>query len=281
MNSCTSTDGNIPIETTTAMSTDTMAEAQTQSIHSLIQYLETLQTQGEELARKFQHFQFHESFEESRANLLRYFNLRQSDITWQQERLSDLGITSLGRIESHVQASLNSVLIHLNLLNQDRGPLRQLSEHFTSQNLIIDRHTEGLLGKEPEGRNVRIMVTLPSEAANNYTLIYAMLQEGVNCFRINCAHDSPAEWKQMIDHIHQAKTELGKSCKIAMDLAGPKLRTGEIEKGPEVLRIRTAKDQFGRVTDPTRLRLSLPKSPPATNHYHIPLRQEYLNLIEV
>jgi pyruvate kinase len=46
--------------------------------------------------------------------------------------------------------------------------------------------------------------------------------------RINCAHDSIAVWQQMIDQIRRAEQETKTQCKIIMDLAGLKIRTGRV-----------------------------------------------------
>ena len=42
----------------------------------------------------------------------------------------------------------------------------------------------------------------------------------------------------MIENIQNASSKLNKKCKIAMDLGGPKLRTGPMVAGPKVVRIR-------------------------------------------
>ncbi len=47
--------------------------------------------------------------------------------------------------------------------------------------------------------------------------------------RINCAHDDARAWLRMIEHLRRAEQLLGKSCRVVMDLAGPKLRTGTLE----------------------------------------------------
>ena len=73
--------------------------------------------------------------------------------------------------------------------------------------------------------------------------------------RINCAHDSKAEWECMVKHAHRANQELRKHCKVLMDLAGPKLRTGTIRKGHRVLRWRISRDALGAVITPARIAL--------------------------
>jgi pyruvate kinase len=100
------------------------------------------------------------------------------------------------------------------------------------------------------------MVTMPSEAADDYTLVHALLQRGMDCMRINCAHDTAAAWARMIEHLRRAEQALGRSCRVVMDLAGPKLRTGPIEPGPAVVRIRPRRDVFGRVTASARVWLT-------------------------
>ena len=97
------------------------------------------------------------------------------------------------------------------------------------------------------------MVTMPSEAAGDYTLVSDLLQQGMNCMRINCAHDGPAEWARMVAHLRRAEERLGKSCRILMDLAGPKVRTGELQPGPPVLKFRPKRDSHGRVLEPARV----------------------------
>ena len=52
----------------------------------------------------------------------------------------------------------------------------------------------------------------------------------------------------MTHHLERAKRELKRECRLAMDLAGPKLRTGPIEPGPTVLKVKPRRDPYGRVT---------------------------------
>ena len=110
------------------------------------------------------------------------------------------------------------------------------------------------------------MVTMPSAAATDYTLIHTLLRQGMDCMRINCAHDDEDAWQRMIEHLRRAEQALGRSCRVVMDLGGPKLRTGEIEAGPAVLRIRPRRDEFGRVVAPARIWLTAdcnPHPPPS------------------
>jgi len=64
---------------------------------------------------------------------------------------------------------------------------------------------------------------------------------------VNCAHDGPEAWSSMIEHLRRAEQKHGRVCRVSFDLAGPKLRTGPVAPGPEVLRFKPARDRLGRV----------------------------------
>src|SRR5262249_54761882 len=48
----------------------------------------------------------------------------------------------------------------------------------------------------------------------------------------------PDAWARMVAHLRRAETEVARNCRILMDLAGPKLRTGPLEPGPRVVKWR-------------------------------------------
>jgi len=127
--------------------------------------------------------------------------------------------------------------------------------NFEEGEHCLNKHSNDLLGENPEGRGVEIMVTLPAEAAESGLLVHELLVAGMDVARINCAHDSQAEWREMIRNIHEASEATGRNCKITMDLAGPKVRTGPLLPGPGVMRIRPRRDGLGRVIAPRRIRL--------------------------
>jgi pyruvate kinase len=147
------------------------------------------------------------------------------------------------------------------------------------ENHLLDRNTEALFGEAPTDRHVRIMVTMPPEAATKYELVRDLLAQGMDCMRINCAHDSPEAWAGMIRNLRRAEKETNKHCKVAMDLAGPKLRTGSIEPGPTVLKYRPQRDTCGRVIAPARIWLtsdSNPEVPPSQADAVVPVPQPWL-----
>jgi pyruvate kinase len=211
-------------------------------------------------------------------NLLHYLALRRHDIRPLQEKLARLGLSSLGRAESHVLATVDAVLKVLQRLAghpghpmEGPGPPVGFDEGIDR----LDAHAADLLGPEPAGRAVRIMVTMPSEASEDYLLVRELLGRGMNCMRINCAHDDPLAWGRMVAHLRRAEQDLGKSCRILMDLAGPKLRTGPIEPVARVLKWRPHRDAFGRVTAPAWIWLmpaDHPGPPPTTADACLPVR---------
>lgn len=93
------------------------------------------------------------------------------------------------------------------------------------------------------------MVTLDVEAVSQPQLVEELLKHGMDIVRINCAHGTKKEWKMIIDAIHNAEErltqrglELNRKCRIVMDLAGPKIRTGPMPLEVRPLRIAVPKD---------------------------------------
>jgi pyruvate kinase len=182
--------------------------------------------------------------------------LRHVDIRDNQEQLAFLGLSSLGRAETDVMASIRTVQKALRAIST--GMSYDLDEeriNFERSRHRLNTHIDDVLGTRSDGRNVRIMVTLPTEAADEYRLVCDLINSGMDIARINCAHDDETIWLRMIENINRANEETGQTCRIMMDLAGPKLRTGNLKPGPGVVRIRPKRDSLGRVIAPRRLRL--------------------------
>ena len=91
----------------------------------------------------------------------------------------------------------------------------------------IAREADAILGPGQHERDTRIMVTLPTEAAEDPSLIRMLVEQGIECVRINCAHDSQPVWEAMIANVRRAEqiTRRSTRVRILMDLAGPKVRT--------------------------------------------------------
>ena len=197
----------------------------------------------------------HPEFRESARNLVHYLALRQFDISEMQEELLTLGLSSLGRAERNVIGLIDAVQTALRKLDGGESvsavvPVAPLK----LRNPRADAHKQAILGAHPDGRDVNIMVTLPTEAADNPALVAEMIAAGMNVARINCAHDSPIVWSGMVQNVRAASAAAGGDCRIIMDLAGPKLRTGSLRPGPRVLHLRPKRDALGRVSAPRRVR---------------------------
>ncbi len=208
----------------------------------------------------------HPTYRASARNLVHYLALRRHDIRQVQEELAALGLSSLGRTESHVLAGLDAVG---EILGRLAGiPFKPLAVRAPAVGIAAGRallraHTEALLGPVPARRSVRIMVTMPAEAADDYALVKQLVENGMDCMRINCAHDDRDAWHRMVEHLRRARRELGRKCRILMDLAGPKLRTGPIAVETQVLKWGPQRDLYGRVTTPAHIWLTPAEAPEA------------------
>ncbi len=176
----------------------------------------------------------------SALNLAQYLALRRHDLRSLQVGLMPWGLSSLGRIEARVMPNLDAVIATLAVIcgsDSVQLPNRPSIESFIEGTRLLRQHTEELFGPSLPHRRVRIMVTLATEAATNYEMVLKLIQRGARCIRINCAHDSPEAWERMIAHVRKAELETGSSCKIMMDLGGPKIRTGFVVAPPHAKRL--------------------------------------------
>lgn len=118
------------------------------------------------------------------------------------------------------------------------------------------------------------MVTLPSEAASDAGLVGMLVAAGMDCARINSAHDDIAGWTAMAAHVRGA--QMKRRLPILVDLPGPKLRTGPIEPGPEVWRLRPTHDELGAVAEPARARLAAEGSAAGVDGLVLPVPADWL-----
>ena len=143
-----------------------------------------------------------------------------------QNALIPWGVSSLGRLEPNVLGNLDAVIKTLGYIT---GDTENDTEYFkypgsADRNSLLEKNTKMLLGEGNEHRHTQIMVTMPPDAAKDYELVKNLVESGMNSARINCAHDDSDTWRQMINNIKEASGETGKSCRILMDISGPKVR---------------------------------------------------------
>ena len=98
---------------------------------------------------------------------------------------------------------------------------------------MLHRHSEAVLGPRPAGRETRILVTLSKRAAEDPAHVENLVLTGMNCARINCAHDDADVWAAMIANVRAAAHAHGRTCLVLMDLAGPKIRTRNVVTPPD------------------------------------------------
>ena len=196
--------------------------------------------------------QVHPHHRADAVNLVHYLALRQGDVRSLQRRLGARGLSSLGRCEPHVLATVESVRAELDTTTARPVPA---SLSFEAGRAALDRNTDALFGPRPHGRVPRVMVTLPTEAATDYELVHHLVASGMDVARINGAHDGPEVWEAMARNVRKASHEVARPCRISMDLPGPKLRTGPLLDGPRVVRLRPERDLRGVPVAPVLLTL--------------------------
>ncbi len=174
-------------------------------------------------------------YRESAKNLIHYAAFRSFDARKMQKGLKELGFTRLANAEGNILGSLINLKIIVNTLLGGAPDLTKnefLSIGEGTQ--ILKKHTNELFGESDKLRRVRVMVTQPTEAATNYNLVLNMVKNGMDCARVNCAHDGPEVWQAIINNVRKAAEECSTSVKVAMDLAGAKVRTGKIDLGTRI-----------------------------------------------
>src|SRR6516164_7436144 len=230
-----------------------MSQNFAQEIESIISRLQPIRLEVLQAEQDFQKELDHvySGSRQSARNLVHYLGLRRHDLRELQEDLGRLALSSLGRLESHVIATLDALLALLHKIAGKKWngrPIEETFGEFDSGSALLQKHAVKSLGETPANRNVRIMVTMPSEAADDPILVRDFLNRGMNIMRINCAHDSAVEWLRMVENLRAAQEETRKACKIAFDLAGPKLRTGPVSPSPGIIRWRPVRNELGQVT---------------------------------
>lgn len=190
----------------------------------------------------------------SASNLAGYLALRRHDLHDLQDRLDSLGLASLAGCEASVAATLDALMNTLRL-SQGQPVLaanvircaRALQRSRTQR----CRSTDHLFGAARAPRATRFMVTLSRESGADYALVRDLVELGMDCARINCVVDDRATWRDIIGNVRQAEKELGRGCKVLMELGGRRLRTGPVDAGPDLLHVKVKRDQFGDPLYPT------------------------------
>lgn len=224
-----------------------------QLLSELIELRVAIEAHANQRLQKYQ-TNYHDGlYSKSACNLAHYLAMRQYDLRHLQDRLAQAGLSSLGRSESSVLSTFDALIDVLQRATDKHYSQtgKNPSENgFNRGHQLLEQHTIALFGSFHDHSKAHVMVTLGTEASWDYTLISALMQKGMTCARVNCAHDDPDIWQEMIRNVRRAETELGSPCRVLMDLAGHKIRTGLITLGPPVWHIKVKKDQSGKVITP-------------------------------
>ncbi len=220
-------------------------------------------------------------YKRSAQNLVNYISFRGFDVREIQEHLKNLGLTRFANAEGHIKASVLTIryLLGLAVTQNTKDALKE-QWSIKKGGKLLSRNTKNLLGGGSANRRVRIMVTQPTAAADDYDLVKQMVEKGMDCARINCAHDSPEVWGRIISNIKRAAQELNREIKIAMDLAGPKIRTGKIVQGPQVLRCKPKKNAYGKATESGKI-LLVPEAEYVSAPNMLPIKAGNLGQLKV
>ncbi len=176
----------------------------------------------------------------SRAlNLSHYIALRRHDLTDLQYRLAARGLSSLGRSEARVAPALDTLIATLRRLTGETDAAYPAPARFRDGGAELEAEADRLFGKRPTGApHARIMATLPPEAATQPEFVNSLIVAGMDCARINCAHDDPEAWARMVTNVRDAGARLERHCRVLMDIAGPKCRIQRV-KAPPKTRLQT------------------------------------------
>jgi len=173
----------------------------------------------------------HATFRKSAANLIHYLAFRSFEVRFIQDKLHDVGLSSLSSGELHLFDQIEKVIQLLALLSQNTiKPVQSVVTplDYHQGRALLAKHADKLFGTFDDNGRVRIMVTIPITAAQDPNIALNLMQHGMNVARINTAHDTPKDWENMIKNVKSASDKMNRPVKIFMDLAGPKLRTAGI-----------------------------------------------------
>ncbi|KAM0944508.1 putative pyruvate kinase [Dioscorea sansibarensis] len=216
----------------------------------------------------------HRTYLWSAANLIHYLAVHTLEVQ-QLKELSSIGLLDFDNTTSHVLASITACIQLLENLSpisaEDRKDTihMKIGEQVTAQSTDYARdvtistmrkmksmHARALFGSIQDKKDAHIMVTVGQEVMANKILLDDLLKAGADIIRINCAHDDPSIWSEVIRLVKHSSQMQEKPCRVLMDLAGPKLRTGPMKSGPRVIKISPKKDAKGDVIFPSQVYLS-------------------------
>jgi pyruvate kinase len=219
-------------------------------LNELLELRNDVSAEGRTLWRQWNARSGRGRFRVGALNLAHYLTLRHRDLRGLQDALMTYGLSSLGRLEGRVLANLDAVIGALAAMCGTMPAHHPRRRAFFRGERLLRANTDELFGPAAVGLSrPAILVTLPSEAASKVEFMIALLRNGANAVRINCAHDDPQSWAAMIRNLRAAETATGRRACVLADLAGPKVRIGRISVAPDRARLAIG-DEFLLVAGP-------------------------------
>ncbi len=223
----------------------------------------------------------HPNYTKSAKNLIHYLALRSFSIDILQDKIDEIGLPNSSELNASVLHRILSFKTIINsLLNTNLPTNNKVFLSNSEAEKIQNKNFEALFGKIKSKRKTAIMVTQPLVAASDKQFTKSLIELGMDSARINCAHDNEAIWKSIIDNIRANES----SCKITMDLAGPKIRTGKMKPGHKVIHIKPKKNELGKMVTPAKVWMAPYGTPPPkgeTADAIIPVNKKWLQKTEI
>jgi pyruvate kinase len=169
--------------------------------------------------------------EKSKINVCAFRSFQKRMDAELENKMIEEGLSSTHNLIPHVLYSLNKMVV--NLSGEDGvEPDPASYVHPAEANSSRAHRRQGLFGGTGSENIPCIMVTLDRSMLVKPDIFSKLLTGGMNIARINCAHDDIHVWTALIEQLKMAEENSGckDTCKIYMDLAGPKIRIGELAK---------------------------------------------------
>lgn len=180
----------------------------------------------------------------SALNMQDYISLKKHDLVPLQQRLSSLGLSSLGMAHFHIMHTIEKELEWLSgAVGEPFVPSDAEYISYEAAYALLKERAAFLKPNDDRMAVPSVMITLPSDAAENPLFIETLQRPTIDICRINTAHDTPQVWHKMADMIHRLNSgpRQERPMRIYVDLAGPKFRTGPLKQVPKTFKVKPFK----------------------------------------
>jgi len=198
-------------------------------------------------------------FQASATNLLHFIAFHRNNHPGLPMAMREAGLCSLEGCDGHLHASLSTVIGVLQKLDglPAEPPRPSAAPSSLGAQALRQAHGERLLGGRPGADSgtstAAFMTTLPALATDQASLIGDLIEAGIPIARINCGQDGPEVWSDLVARVRAAAAAGGRDVRIAMDLAGPKIRIGALPSQPGVVDARPQRNRYGKLLQSARI----------------------------